>query len=97
MQITVRKPNYPPAFKAAIDHSYRKSVTHQLDNLNDRIYITVYSQKRPVGRFTYVVQEDKCVLEKRFVIERDYCPFEYSIATLVKYFKRKKIKYLLWN
>lgn len=97
MQITVNKPVLSDDFKLGLTVAIRKELSSEITEVNDYIYISVYSGTYPVGRFIFNKEEDKCILFRKTIISPSYHPFEYAISLLIKRFKRKKIKYLLWN
>lgn len=96
MQVSVTKPTFEYEFKVKIAKAKAKKVHSQITEVEDRAYISVYSQNRPVGRFTFIKEDTIATIEKSHVIERDYYPLEFCISELVKYYKRKKIKYIDW-
>lgn len=96
MQVSVSKPRFEEDFKIKIAKAIAKELHSQITEVDDTVYVSVYSQKRPVGRFTFIKEETIATIDKSQVIERDYYPFEFCIAEVVKYFKRKKIKYIDW-
>lgn len=95
MKISVNKPNFDDDFKSKIQKSTAKAV-HSSIIENDIILVKVFSQERIVGVFTFIKDDDKLMLKKNQIIERDYYPFEFCILEVVKYFKRKKIKTIEW-
>ena len=96
MQISVKKPNFKTDFKASIAKAVAKELHSKIDQAEDHLFISIYSQDRPVGRFTFEKEEDCLSLKKFQVIEKDYPSFEFCISEVVKYSKRKKIKYITW-
>lgn len=97
MQILVSKPNFDQEFLKRVGRARSKgsSVSINLDENNLSVF--VIASGRTLGKFSFSIEEENCILFKRAIIEREYCPFEFTVYSLVKYLKRKKIKYICYN
>jgi hypothetical protein len=96
MKIQVKKTKYPDDFLASIEKSLKKGVKSQITNIEDMIITAVYANGRPIGRFRFRLIDDTCKLEYKLIIEKDFYPLENIVYNLVKWLKRKKIKYILF-
>lgn len=96
MQVSVAKPQYEDDFKAKIAKAIAKQLTSEFTEVEERFFVSIYSQGRPVGRYSFIKEDSIATIEKNWTIERDYFPFEFCISEVVKYLKRKKIKYIDW-
>lgn len=97
MQISVSKPNFNDDFKARIHRAIAKGCVSELVNSDGQVFIYVKASDRPVGVFIFEKQDDTCNLIKKQVTEREFCPFEFAVARLVKNLKKTKIKFINWN
>lgn len=96
MKVSVTNPNFTADFKSKVAKAVAKELTADIKDIDEYLFISVYSQGRPVGRFTFNKEEKIVVLAKKFVIEHDYNSFEFAVAELVKYLKNKKYKTIAW-
>lgn len=97
MKILVSNPKFKKEFKENIVQASRKGCKAEITDIKDYSSVIVYSSNRPVGKFFFEKDGDILVLTKKFIIEREYRPFECAINALVKFYKKKKIKYVVWH
>lgn len=97
MQLNVNKPNFDNNFKARIARAIGKGSSLEISSDGDFINIIVNANNRVVGKFTFNKGEEESILIKKFVIEREFYPFEFAISRLVKYLKKKKVKFIVWD
>lgn len=95
MEIKVRKTRYPEGFAERIDRAIRKGASSVVTQVEDMVFVSCYANKRPAGRFKFLVIEGSCVLQEKMVIEIDFYPLEIAVHGLVKYFKRKKVRIIV--
>jgi len=96
MQISVTKPDFTADFKARIARANAKGCTAKIVVDDTSVFVQVMASGRLVGKFVFEKDEDNCILQKFHIIEREFCPLEFTIATLAKALKRKKIKFIVW-
>jgi hypothetical protein len=100
MQVSIARPNLSSEFVDRVHRAKSKGVSVDIVNNEDSISLTATASKRVIGRFSFLIDDENCILEKKHIIEREFYPFEASIDHLIKNLKRKKkkvIKYILWN
>lgn len=97
MQISIAKPGFSKDFKDRIARARGKGCSLQVNYEGKNINVIVSASARPVGKFSFTKEDDTCILHLRFIIEREYCPFEFAISGLIKELKKKGIKFILWN
>lgn len=97
MQIAVNKPDFDQDFLKRVARARSKGCFVTTDLQDNNLSVFVIANSRTIGKFSFALEEENCILFKKAIIEREYCPFEYTIFNLVKYLKRKKIKYILYN
>lgn len=97
MQISVADPEFSEEFLIKVSRAVGKGAVFNQDSQNEFINVFIRAGNRDVARFYFTKDGEDCILEKKLVIDRSYYPFEFAIFELVKFFKRKKIKYILWN
>lgn len=96
MQVSVNRPKYEDLFQTKISKAIGKELYSQITEEDDIIFVQVLTQGRVVGKYTFKKDDTIATIEKSQTIERDYFPFEFCIYEVVKYCKRKKIKYIDW-
>jgi hypothetical protein len=94
MEIKVKRTKYPEDFKNNLAKAIFKGTTARLI-VDDTITVIATANKRVVGRFVFVLDNKVCKLKSRQIIEREFFPLEVTVDTLVKYFKRKKVKLII--
>lgn len=94
MEIKVKRTKYPEDFKNNLAKAIFKGTTARLI-VDDTITVIATANKRVVGRFVFVLDNKVCKLKSRQIIEREFFPLEVTVDTLVKYFKRKKVKSII--
>ena len=93
MQVSVRKPQYDDEFSRLISRAHKKgcSISIHVEGENLDLQATVKASGRVVGRFTFVLDEDNYILEKRHIIEKEFQPLEFAVSELATFCKRRKI------
>jgi len=95
MQITVSNPKYSNDFKEAVARGKRKNCTTEIDDAKEQTIVYVRNANRVVGKLYFEKDDNKAILLKRYIIEKDYRPLEFGLSAVVKFYKKKKIKYVL--
>lgn len=97
MKVTISKPQFSDDFLFGLKKSTARGCSTFIDRNEDNIYVEVRSGERIIGKFSFIIDKDECTLTKKFIIEREYYPFELAISDLVKFLKRKKVKFVIWE
>ena len=92
MELKVIKTKLPEGFKENVKIAQKKGVSALLNDVKGYILISVYANNRPVGRFMFEVQYDKCIIKKFHIIENEFYPLEIALTELLTYCKKHKIK-----
>ena len=99
MKISTAKPNFDEEFRQKVLKAVGKELTSEITtDFTPHFSVKIFSQDRVIGRYSFVVDKEKktATLEKQFTIERDYYPFEFCIVEVIRYFRNKKIKNVIW-
>lgn len=91
-EIAVRKTKFPEGFKKLVSKAKFKGTTSQLDTKFNFIFMSVYANKRPVGRFMFETDGKRCFLKNKLIIENEFYPLEVAVNDLIIYCRKKKIK-----
>ena len=97
MKISINKPEFENSFLVSYKKATARGCSTFIDKKDNDIYIEVKSNDRVIGKFSFVIDGDECISSKKFIIEREYYPFELAIFDLVKFLKRKKVKFVIWE
>lgn len=97
MKVSVNSPKFDDGFLFGLKKAIARGCTTLIDRTGDNIYIEAKSGDRVIGKYTFIIDGDECKMAKKFTIEREYYPFEVVVSDLVKFLKRKKIKFVIWE
>lgn len=97
MQVKISKPELPDDFMRMQNIARGKELSHTIVESETALSLVVVNSSYKAGHFVFHKEGDKLILTNRFIADRGCYPFEYAISILLARFKRKKIKYLLWN
>ena len=97
MQISTKKPAFDDEFISRVNKSELKGSVAQISFDDTHVLVTVIASVRPVGRFSFIIDDAVYLLEKSHIIEREFYPFELAVYELVKVAKKKKVFAICWT